>query len=331
MFRRLALPAVTLIAVLTVAAAPAAAATALPAPGTPVAGTVTTTTLTISWSPSSGAVRSYTVQQLVDWLFLDVATTTGTAYTASGLKPDTVYEYRVIANPVAGSGATVSDPSGVGFVTTRPLPDSIPPTKPASPPLMTGVGLTAATVNSGQSTDNNRVATYVAQLLVGGVWTDVADNNINVVYLRNLSPATSYTVATVGVDPNGNRSPRSDPTTFTTRSVAPAPTCNAQIIAFNLGYTIYLTVENMTLTPVTNWKITFTLPVEHTATGAFNGTLTRSGAVGTLTPAVYLATLGSGGGATLGISGGYPAGSVLPSGFVLSSPTLTSVCTTTRL
>jgi chitodextrinase len=316
----LAALALGVLAAVAVPAGPAAADTPLSTPGTPVATQVTTTSITLSWAASSGPVANYTVQiidgSLVPWH--DLATTTATSLTQSGLSPDTVYEYRVIANPVVGSGYAVSSPSGYIAVTTAPLPDSTPPTTPGTP-VAYSVSTVAVTLNFPPSTDNNRVAGYVAQVLVNGVWTDAATNNITTIYLRNLTPNTSYTVAVVAFDPNGNRSPRSSPLTFTTRQLQPQPTCKVQLITFFQGYLLTVTVENMTASTVlTNWTITFTLPAAHTPSYPFNSTLTRNGDHATLVPASYIATIGPGGTANVGFNATYPAGSPLPSGFQLN-------------
>jgi chitodextrinase len=290
---------------------------ALAAPATPVVSQLTTTSATFTWSAPGGPVANYTVQKLADWSFVNIATTSGTTYTDSGLQPDTVYEYRVVANATAGSGYTSSDPSGVLYLTTRPLPESVPPTKPGTP-IVYSISITSATLNFTSSTDNMRVAGYVAQLQVNGVWTDVATNNINTVYLRGLTPNTSYTVVVVAFDPNGNRSPRSDPATFTTRQVTPAPTCKVQLTVFGQNYLLYTTIENMTLAPLDNWFVRFTLPAEHSVGPAFNAALTRTGSQATFSPLVWNTRIGSGGTLTMGFNGSYPVGSPLPSGFSLN-------------
>lgn len=316
-----------LLAVLTagllaasVAAGPAFADTPLPTPGTPVPGQVTQTSIAISWTASSGPVRDYTVQvidgPLVPWY--DLAHTTSTSFTHTGLTPDKVYEYRIIANAWAGSGYTTSSPSGYIAVTTAPLPDSIPPTKPATP-LAYSISTVAATINTNGSTDNNRVAGYWVQRQVNGVWTDWATNNIGTIYLNGLAPSTSYTVVVVAFDPNGNRSPRSDPVTFTTRAIQPAPTCRASIINYGTQFNVSVTIENMTASTVLqNWRMTFTLPVTETIIGSFNATITRTGDQATVTPAFYLATINPGGTASFGFGVTAPAGSPPPSQFVLN-------------
>jgi hypothetical protein len=254
-------------------------------------------------------------------LFHPIASTTAPAFTHSGLTPDQVYIYRIIAVATPGSGQGASSPSGLLYVTTRPVPESVPPTAPGRPTI-SSIGTVGATVNVSPATDNQRVAGYVVQREIGGVWTDVATNNITTMYLRDLTPDTSYTVAAVAFDPNGNRSPRSASTTFRTRPTQPAPVCRVQLLTFGRQYNIYVTIENMTAaTVLENWTVTFTLPAAHTVSTPFNATLARTGDVATASPVFYNSRIGPGGGTTFGFSGSYPTGSPLPSGFALNATT----------
>jgi chitodextrinase len=294
-----------------------------------VASQITTTSARFSWTASTGPVANYTVQvidgNLVPWH--DLATTSSTTYTHTGLNPDTVYIYRVIANPRSGSGYTASEPSAALYVTTAPLPDSQPPTKPGTP--RASASTIAVTITFDASTDNNRVAGYWVQRQVNGVWTDWSTNNITTVYLRDLTPNTSYTVVVVAFDPNGNRSVRSDPLTFSTRPTQPSPTCKVQLITFGTQYLLNVSIENMTAaTVLANWTFTFTMPAAHTLNYIFNATLARSGDRATASPAWYNATIGPGGSATFGLNAVYPAGSPLPSGFTLNGGGGSFPCTT---
>jgi hypothetical protein len=304
----------------TVAAPEAAADTALSTPGTPVATQLTTTSIAISWTASSGPVANYTVQVIDERLgvFHDIGTPAGTTFTHSGLNPDSVYEYRVVANPVAGSGYAASTASGVLYTRTAPLPDSVPPTRPGTPFAYT-VSTTRATIVSGSgSTDNHRVAGYVVQQQLNGVWTDLATNDNTTVYVTGLTPNTTYSLAMVAFDANGNRSPRSDPVTFTTRQLASQPACTVSIVTFGQSYSLNVTVENMTTQPVSNWTVTFTLPAAHTVNYVFIVTLARNGSTATATPLFYVTTLSPGTSITFGVNANYPAGSPLPGTFVLN-------------
>jgi endoglucanase len=317
--RRVAAVAVGLVCALALTAAPAAAATPLPTPGTPVATTVTTTSITITWAASAGPVANYTIQLIdggqVSWH--DLARTSATSYTHTGLVPDKVYEYRIIANARPRSGYTVSSPSGYIAVTTAPLPDTEPPTKPGTPTArnITTVG---ATINVPFSTDNTRVAGYWVQRQVDGVWTDWATNDITEMYLRDLTPATTYTVVVVAFDPSGNRSPRSDPLTFSTLANASGPTCKVSLKIFWQQYMVDASATNLTAdTVVGNWSVRFTLPAAHTVSNSFGATLTRSGDQATVSSA-YSPNIGPGGAVQFGFFASYPVGSPLPSDFTLN-------------
>jgi endoglucanase len=325
--RRLAiLVTAALAAVLT--ASPARAATQLPTPGLPVAMSVTTTSVSFAWPPSAVPVAGYTIQTIDivgrPWRFL--ATTSATTYTHADLVPDSVYVYRVIANPVAGSDDTASAPSAHLYVRTAPLPDSVPPTTPGVPRALP-VSTIWATLTFGFSTDNRRVDAYWAQRLVDGVWTDWATNNIPNIILRDLTPGTSYTVAAVAVDANGNRSARSEPLTFTTRAIQPAPTCQVRLLEFSQQYQANIAIENMTeATMLENWTIRFTFPAAQTLQYSFGGKVTRDGTTGIVTPNSYVARLAPGGSASVGFLATNPTGTPLPSDFTMHASSGTYPC-----
>lgn len=326
--RRLAILGAAVLAAL-VTAHPAHAATPLPTPGTPVATNVTTTSVSFSWTPSAGPVADYTIQTIdaVGRPWRVLATTSGTTYTHPNLNPDSVYEYRIIANPVAGSDHTASSPTPLLWVRTAPLPDAVPPTQPGVPRAYP-VSTTWTTLAFGFSTDNNRVDAYWAQRLVDGVWTDWASNNTTQIILRDLTPATAYTVAVVAADANGNRSPRSAPLTFTTRALEPTPTCRVQLLPHGTFYQVSITAENMTAaTVVENWNATFTFPTGQAVQYAFNAVVTRDGTVGTLAPQRYNVRIGPGGSVSLGFLATNPNAGPLPSGFALNTTTSAGAAT----
>ncbi|HEU5109869.1 MAG TPA: fibronectin type III domain-containing protein, partial [Micromonosporaceae bacterium] len=186
-----------------------------------------------------------------------------------------------LAALVSGTLASGIFPAGAALAAT----DTIAPTKPATP-TANPISFTSATINTGGSTDNDRVAGYYVQRQVNGVWTDWSATLIEptYAYVQPLTPGTTYTVAVVAFDPSGNRSPRSDAVTFTTPS-APAPTC--RVTRQDLGpQALFLTfiVDNMTTATVTNWTATLTLSAAHTVTYAFNAILSRSGDAASLRP-----------------------------------------------
>jgi len=324
----------TALTVLALSGRPAWAATPLSTPGTPVAGTVTTTSIALSWTPSAGPVANYTIEVTPIYASVpqNLLTSTKPSYTHRGLAPDTVYEYRVWANPVPGSGYQLSAPSGYVIVRTPPVPDSEPPTVPGNP-YVSGVGTTSATVVvMYPSTDNHRVAGYVVQQRqADGGWTDVATNDITSLYLRGLTPGTSYTVAVVAFDANGNRSPRSEPLTFSTAAPEPYPTCKVQINGWGQYINAYVSIRNFTLdTPLKDWRVTFTLPSAYTLGSAFGMTLSRTGEQVTGAPLSYNSTINAGSGASAGFNATRSADPApLPSDFTVISSNLDPIhCTT---
>jgi hypothetical protein len=212
-------------------------------------------------------------------------------------------------------------------------PDTIAPTKPATP-TVSPIGLITATVNLGGSTDNVKVTGYVVQRQVNGVWADWSATFFEsslYAYVQPLTPGTTYTLVVVAFDAAGNRSPRSDPVTFTTPSL-PAPTC--RVVRQNLGPETSILdffVENMTAAMVvTNWTTTFIMPAAQTPTLAFSSILTRNGDVATLRPLSNTAQINPGSTAFFGFYGGHPAGSTLPSAFTFASAASGAIaCTVT--
>jgi hypothetical protein len=207
--------------------------------------------------------------------------------------------------------------------------DTTAPTKPAQP-IANPITPINATIRTGGSTDNDRVAGYVVQRQVNGVWTDWSTSNIepSIVYLQPLTPGTTYTVVAVAFDPAGNRSPRSNPLTFTTTS-QPAPTCRVMRQG-EQNYNLTALIENLTVAVVANWTMTFTLPAAHTKNFIFNATLARAGDVATATPLANTAQVAPGATVYFVLFATRPAGSPLPSGFVLNRPGAAPVtCTMT--
>jgi len=340
--RRLAmivLGTLTVLGAITVSAGGALAATPLPAtplpaPGLPVLTQVTATSIGFTWSASTGPVLNYTVQvvDVPQGPWHDRATTAATTYTDAGLNPESVYIYRVVANPTPGSGYTTSLPSPSLYQATAPLVDNIAPTKPASVAISL-IGPTYATVASGFSTDNFQVAGYVVQRQVSGVWTDWASSSTLSVRLQQLAPSTSYTVATLAFDPSGNRSPRSDPVTFTTRSLQAGPVCRAQLQGVSpTSFILFVFVDNLTVNVLSNWNVTFTMPAATTVNGFFNDTVTRTGDTTRLTAASNVNPVNVGASVYLGIFTSRPVNTPLPSGFTINGAVTGPVsCTVTQL
>jgi hypothetical protein len=321
----------TVLVMLAMPSRPARADTPLSTPGTPVAGTVTTTSASFSWTPPTGPIANYTIE--VTGIYVSVPErliTTATPYhTHTGLYPDTAYQYRVWANPQPNSGYARSTPSGYLTIRTQPVPDDVPPTAPGGV-YVSNVGTISATVVVlNHSTDNHRVAGYVVQRQIDGGWTDIATNDINSIYPRNLTPDTSYTIAVVAFDANGNRSPRSAPLTFATAKPEPYPMCKVQFSSWGEHLNVSVTIRNFTLdTVLGEWRLTFTLPTAYTADTAFSMTVSRSGDQATGIPVSWNTRILPGAGTTVGFNAHRPADTPLPSEFALTGANLSPIpCT----
>jgi xyloglucan-specific exo-beta-1,4-glucanase len=208
--------------------------------------------------------------------------------------------------------------SGAALAVTPP--DTTPPSKPATPAIDT-ITPTVATIRPTGSFDNDAVAGYSALRLLNGVWTQWAFTNIDVdtIYLRDLSPGTTYTLAVVAFDNAGNQSPRSDPLTFTTPSTS-APTCRVQRTVLGTTFMVQVFAENLTTVSIGNWTVTFTMPATQTVLYRLGANISRNGDQATLTGASVIATIVPGMTTNSGFVAGNPAGAPLPSTFAFNSP-----------
>jgi len=212
---------------------------------------------------------------------------------------------------------TLAVSSGAAFADTAP--DTTPPSKPATPTIDTITPI-VATIRPTGSVDNDAVAGYSAVRLLNGVWTQWTFTNIDVdtIYLRDLSPGTTYTVALVAFDNAGNQSPRSDSLTFTTPSRS-APTCRVQRTVLGTTIMVQVFVENLTTASIGNWTVTFTMPATQTVLYLLGANISRNGDRATLTGQSVIASIVPGMTANFGAVAGNAAGPPLPSSFAFNS------------
>ncbi|SCL71688.1 Fibronectin type III domain-containing protein [Micromonospora citrea] len=80
------------------------------APGKPTAGAVTATSVALSWAPSTDdtGVAGYDVHRVEGNSTVRLGSVTGTAYTVTGLAPDSAYTFVVTARDAAGNVSTAS-------------------------------------------------------------------------------------------------------------------------------------------------------------------------------------------------------------------------------
>ncbi|MEW9531058.1 cellulose binding domain-containing protein [Microbispora sp. NPDC049125] len=300
---RLVLGTVVIFGTMSLAPMPAVADTPLARPSSLQAVHVSDTGAELTWLRDGSGYQDV-VERKVDGRWREYARGLYGVLDLTGLTPGTTYTFRVYTVAYKGSGFTNSPRSAPVSFTTLPGPDSVPPSKPEAP-TFSGVTTTVANVFWPEATDNVEVTGYHLQQLVDGGWTTVRTVGAAERFqsVGGLTPNTSYTFAVIAFDAQGNASPRSDPGTFTTQATTAALTCRVQVISYDPGFQATVTIVNTTATPSDGWTIQFALPATATTGPAFNGVLTRAGAVGTITPVAYDKVIGPGGQITVGFSG----------------------------
>jgi len=326
MRRTLALIGAGMAAVLALSllsAQPALAATPLAAPTQVQAVHVADTSADLWWNYDANH-REDVVQLRVGTVWQEYARTAASVLALTNLTPGTTYTFRVysVASPV--TGFSDSPPSTPVTFTTLSAPDAVPPSTPPTP-IFSSITTTTVTVYWGESTDNVQVTGYYLQQLIAGVWTTIrtvgAAERFQTVY--GLTAGTTYQFAAIAFDARGNQSPRAVPGSVSTLALTAAPTCKVQTIVFSPGFSVWINVINTTSVPLSGWTVQFTLPASMGVSG-INGTVTRAGATGTFTPAVWFTTIGPGGQAAVGLSGsGTPF--TAPTTFTLNGTACTAV------
>ncbi|MDG6103266.1 cellulose binding domain-containing protein [Dactylosporangium aurantiacum] len=311
-------------AVLALAPAPAHASTTLTAPTGVQAVHVSDTGADLWWSHDPLTDQDV-VQRNVGGTWTEYARGAYGTLALTGLQPGTVYTFRVYSLPTPTSGYAASPPSAPVTFTTLPGPDTVAPSAPGTP-LSSSVTTTAASLVWGESTDNVQVTGYHLQQLVGGAWTTVrtVDAFSRFQRLTGLAAGTSYTYGVLAFDARGNTSARSAPVTFTTLATTATPTCRVQIVQFNPGFQVSVTITNTTTAPVSGWSVGFTLPATAVITNTFGGVVTRSGSAGTISPPAWGGTIAPGYSASPGFLG-TASPYTLPESFTLNGSPCTMV------
>src|SRR5881396_565209 len=167
---------------------------------------VSSSQINLSWAASfdSVGVTGYRVYRGGT----QIATTTTTSFTNTGLSPSTTYTYAVAAFDAAGN---LSAQSSAASATTPAAPDTTPPTVPT--------GLTATAVSSSQinlswaaSFDSVGVTGY--RVYRGG--TQIATTTTTSYANTGLSPSTTYSYTVAAFDAAGNLSAQSSAASATT-------------------------------------------------------------------------------------------------------------------
>lgn len=148
---------------------------------------ITDSTATFNWSPVAGAVN-YTVQlRLINGTWVDVpgSPTTATSITATGLLPNTMYEWRMLVNCQNGSSIWLSP---VMFVTGTNPGCNTPGSLFADNITLSSATLTWSNVQGAES--------YSVEMrqVPNGSWIDVqgSPTGLNSIVVDSLNPFTTY-------------------------------------------------------------------------------------------------------------------------------------------
>jgi fibronectin type 3 domain-containing protein len=188
-------------------------------PSNLTATAVSTSQINLAWTASTDnvGVTGYLVESCAGagcTTFSQIATTTATSYSNTGLAGSTTVSYRVRATDAAGN---LSAYSNVASATTF-TPDTLPPTSPTN---LTATAASSAQINLGwtASTDNVGVTGYLVERCQGTGCATFAQigSTANTAFANNgLSAAASYSYRVRATDAAGNLSGYSNVASATT-------------------------------------------------------------------------------------------------------------------
>ena len=191
------------------------------APGTPTATPAGSTQINLGWGAATDnvGVTGYRVERCTGAgcsTFAQIATSTGTTFSNTGLAAATTYRYRVRATDAKGNLGAYS---GIAQATTTSAGDTIPPSTPGTP-TATATGPTVINLRWGVSTDNVGVTGYRVERCTGAgcsTFTLVAMPSGAVTDNFGLAASTTYRYRVRAADAAGNLSGYSSVVTATTR------------------------------------------------------------------------------------------------------------------
>jgi chitodextrinase len=210
------------------------------APGNLSVSAATQATIAIGWSAASDniGVAGYD-------LFLNgtnVAKTTGTSYTFSGLSCATSYTLAVDAFDAAGNHSAKSSVSAA----TGACSDTQAPTAPGN---LSVSAATQATIAIGWSAASDNIGVAGYDLFLNG--TNVAKTTGTSYTFSGLSCATSYTLAVDAFDAAGNHSAKSSLTSATsTCSPTSGPCGSVTTPPATFQHVVWIVMENKTYTEI---------------------------------------------------------------------------------
>src|SRR6266540_2144213 len=182
------------------------------------ASAVSSSQINLSWAASSDnvGVSGYRVFRNG----VQIATTSATSFTNTGLSPSTTYTYAVAAFDAAGNLSAQSSPASA---TTPAAPDTTPPTVSITAPA-NGAPVSATVTVSASASDNVGVV-GVQFLLDDGIngSADVTTAPYSVSWNTATASDGSHKITAIARDAAGNVSPVSAPVTVTVNNNAPPP------------------------------------------------------------------------------------------------------------
>ncbi|MFY1668702.1 cellulose binding domain-containing protein [Plantactinospora sp. WMMB334] len=166
--------------------------------------------------------------------------------------------------------------------------DPLIPLPPPGRPVATGITPTGATLT--WTRPDGPVFRYSMLRLVDGEWQGFSSMPFNTVTFTALTPGTEYTVAVRAaalVDSGYTMSPLSEPLTFSTPPIEPAPPgwrCTVAIAVNQYGsYSVHGTLVWSGPTPVPHWTVRFSIAQNVYITQVWNATVVRSGTRASIT------------------------------------------------
>ncbi|WP_405851316.1 cellulase family glycosylhydrolase [Streptomyces sp. NBC_00090] len=209
--------------------------------------------------------------------------------------------------------------------------DTEPPTTPGTPVAST-VTADSLALTWAAATDDVGVAGYDIVSVTGGTGgteTTVASSTSTQVTVVGLAADTTYVFAVYARDAAGNRSARSASVSVTTGEDGGTPGASCAV-----GYRVVgewpggfqgeIVLRNTGTAPVNGWTLGFSFSGGQTVGNMWGGTATQTGAVVSVTPASYTATIAPSGSVTLGFIGTKDTTNPPPTSFTVDG----TACTT---
>jgi endoglucanase len=225
----------------------------------------TTTSISLAWNPSTDNVGVVGYDVFRGGVLL--ASPTGTAFTDTGLTPDTAYTYAVRARDAGGFLSALSTP-----LTVRTPPGNVQP--PPAPQNLRIINPTPTTLTvvwdpvTGAAGYNVYRGSILVGTPTGTTFTDTG-----------LTPSTAYSYSLRTRDAAGNLSAVSTSVTGTTLPGGGGSSCTATYRttgSWGGGFQGEVTVTNTGTTSIAGWTVVLSIASGRTINNLWNGVLNGS-------------------------------------------------------